>query len=516
MTGLAIICLMVYSQDLEKHVIGGLVKHQEVYPEISSFLNEDDFVHDLNKTIFSLIKNALDNRQTIDKAILSARLKNLGIAFRDNLDPSDYINALSLVQATPKSLLQATKDLKVVTKRREYAEVADNIKRMMLKGGNMSYEEVTNFVDKQLYSKLNSWYSASDAVDLFETMYDRVEALGNNPVDDMGIQTPYPYYNSRYGGFRNGNVYVFCSRPKQGKTSFLDSTAFHMANTMGKKIPTLILDTEMQSDEIQERVLAMLSGVPVWYITTGNWRKVPEYTAKIRNAWKQIGVGNGALARNYMLHHEYVINTPIEQVINKIKRWYYTKVGRGNQAMIVYDYIKITGEAMSEHNKEHQVIGEKVNTLKQLVGKEVTAPLITACQINRSGDNRQQAKDDSSVIAQSDRVLWFASQVSIFRRKTPEEIMVETPAYGTHKLINLESRWQGKDAAGHLDYVKDLEGNLVNNFTNFTVENFQVKEHADAKAMFEVLAGEAHPEPAAPAVNPFEDEPAPGLVGNPE
>ncbi len=500
LTSLGIIRLMVYSQDLEKHVVGGLIKHPDVYPEISQFVSEEDFAYDLNKTIFSLIKSALDNRQTIDKTILSQRLKNLGISFKDNIDSNDYINSLSLVQSTPKSIVQATKDLKTVTCKRAFVEVCDQIKRQMLKGGNMSYDEVVAYVDRNLYSKMNSWYSAGDAVDLFETMMARVEELGNNPVSDMGLQTPYPYYNARYGGFRNGNVYVFCSRPKQGKTSFLDSTAFHMANTMGAKVPTLILDTEMQSDEIQERVLAMISGVPVWYITTGQWRKSEEYTKKIRNAWKVMN------EQKYKLHHEYVINTPIEQIVNKIKRWYYTKVGRGNQCMIIYDYIKITGEAVSEYNKEHQVIGEKVNTLKQLVGKEVTAPLITACQINRSGDNRQQAKDDSSVVAQSDRVLWFASQVSIFRRKTPEEIQTETAPFGTHKLINLESRWQGKDAAGHLDYVKDLEGNLVNNFTNFTVENFQVTEHADAKAMFDVLGGQARPEERPAAPDPFADD----------
>jgi len=498
---------MVYSQDLEKQVIGGLIKHQDSYAEVASFIGEQDFAYDLNRNLFSLIKHALDNKETIDKTILTSRLRNLGITTKDNIDPYEYIDALTLIQVTPKSLVQGVKDLKKVTKRREYVEVADQIKKQMLKGGNMSFDEINTYVDKTLYAKMNSWSGASDSVDLFETMQARVEELGNNPVDDMGIQTPYPYYNNRYGGFRNGNVYVFCSRPKQGKTSFLDATAFHMSNTMKDskgnpiKIPTLILDTEMQSDEIQERVLAMISGVPVWYITTGNWRKVPEYVVKIREAWKVIN------RDKYKLHHEYVINTPIEQIVAKIKRWYYTKVGRGNQAMIVYDYIKITGEAMSEHNKEHQVIGEKVNTLKQLVGKEVTAPLITACQINRSGDNRQQAKDDASVIAQSDRVLWFASQVSIFRRKTPEEINVETPQFGTHKLINLESRWQGKDAAGHLDYVRDLEGNLVNNFTNFTVDNFKVTEHADAKEMYDILGGAVRPM-GQPAPNPFVDEPA--------
>lgn len=496
---------MVYSQDLEKQVIGGLIKHQEVYPEVSQFISEEDFAYDLNKVLFSIIRGALENRQTIDRVILSSRLKNLGISFRDGVDPSDYVTGLSLVQATPQSLIQAVKDLKTVTCRRNFVEVAENIKKRMVKAGNMSYTDIVTYVDKEIYSKINAWHDATDAVDLFETMEARVEELGNNPVDDMGLQTPYPYYNKRYGGFRNGNVYVFCARPKQGKTSFLDSTAFHMGNTMGQKIPTLVLDTEMQTEEIQERILSTISGVPVWYITTGNWRKVPEFVPKIRNAWKLIR------ENKYSMFHNYVINTPIDQIINKIKRWYYTKVGRGNQAIIVYDYIKITGEAMSEHNKEHQVIGEKVNALKALVGKEVKAPLITACQINRAGVNAQQ--DDASVISLSDRVLWFASQVSIFRRKTADEILEETDQFGTHKLINIESRWQGREAAGHLDYVKNLDGDMVNNFTNFTVDNFSVKENADAAEMYRTLEGRQRPQPRPPAENPFEDGPNNGPQG---
>lgn len=505
---------MVYSQDLEKHIVGGLLKHPDVYAEVANYLSLEDFHFDLNSSLFSLQKQALDNKETIDKTILATRLKNLGIGFKDNVDPQEYImEGLAMVQATPKSIIQAVKDLKLITCRRNFCEVADNIKKKMLKGGNMSYEEITSFVDKELYSKMNAWYSASDAVDLFETMYDRIEELGNNPRDDMGLQTPYPCYNAAYGGFRNGNIYVFAARPKQGKTSFLDATAFHIANnTKGpdgkiKKIPTLILDTEMQSEEIQERILSMLSGVPTWYITTGNWRKVPEYEKKIRAAWKQIGNTPGSTLRNYALFHEYVINTPIEQIVNKIKRWYYTKVGRGNQALLVYDYIKLTGETTSDHNKEHQVIGEKVNTLKELIGKDVTAPMMTAVQINRQGVG-DKGKDDSSVISLSDRVLWFASQVSIFRRKTAEEIQEETTRFGTHKLINIESRWQGKDAAGHLDYVKDLEGNLINNFTNFTVKDFSVTENGDAKQMYDVLGGNVQrPAPQNDPDNPFEDGP---------
>jgi hypothetical protein len=59
--------------------------------------------------------------------------------------------------------------------------------------------------------------------------------------------------------------------------------------------------------------------------------------------------------------------------------------------------------------------------------------------------------------------------------------------FGTHKLIPLKTRFQGRDAVGHQDLVRrtfteNNNGNetvserFVNNFLNFRVENFKVTE----------------------------------------
>ena len=59
--------------------------------------------------------------------------------------------------------------------------------------------------------------------------------------------------------------------------------------------------------------------------------------------------------------------------------------------------------------------------------------------------------------------------------------------FGTHKLIPLKTRFQGRDAAGHQDLLRrrtietvngrDVESEkFVNNFLNFRVENFKVQE----------------------------------------
>jgi len=51
---------------------------------------------------------------------------------------------------------------------------------------------------------------------------------------------------------------------------------------------------------------------------------------------------------------------------------------------------------------------------------------------------------------------------------------------GTHKLVPIKTRFQGKDAAGHHDIVQrtfpDESTRWVNNYLNFNVDNFSVDE----------------------------------------
>ena len=164
-----------------------------------------------------------------------------------------------------------------------------------------------------------------------------------------------------------------------------------------------------------------------------------------------------------------------------------THVGRGNPFVLGYDYIKLTGERVGNNWAEHQAIGDKVDKLKKLA-EELNCPIITAIQANRSGENFNRRRggvvDDSSAIAQSDRLQWFASYVGIFRRKTVDELSDDGEEFGTHKLVTLKTRFQGKDAAGHHDLVRRTDENgsvrFENNFLNFNVSNFNVEEAGSA------------------------------------
>ena len=50
---------MIYSNELEQHVLAGLIKYPELFADIDTFIDENDFYEEdsiVNKTIFRIIR----------------------------------------------------------------------------------------------------------------------------------------------------------------------------------------------------------------------------------------------------------------------------------------------------------------------------------------------------------------------------------------------------------------------------------------------------------------------------
>jgi hypothetical protein len=129
-------------------------------------------------------------------------------------------------------------------------------------------------------------------------------------------------------------------------------------------------------------------------------------------------------------------------------------VGRGNDCLIAYDYLKIIEP--DGKRQEYQEMGDRVDFMKKLA-EELDLPILTSCQNNRDGvtaaRDASEIVDDERSIGISDRITHFCSGLWIFRRRTPEEVILDTCDSGTHKLIEVVVREQGRDAAGHLDFI---------------------------------------------------------------
>ena len=460
------------SLQVERHCIGGLIQSPQVFPEVERFLSEKDFTNKIHQVIFSSIKSFLLSNKQLDKILLAQEISNLGISFADNINIFDYIESVSFAQITYKATVEACKELVKLRVLRDIDKVCEDIQRHVQKSVSQDLNRTIVEVDALYGEKTNILNDQIEEVSMFDNLWDLAKETSNNPQEEIGISTPYPEFNRLFGGFRNKNLYIIAARAKAGKSNWIDETAYGISNM--HKIPCLILDTELSTREVQFRSMAARTGVNLWYLETGQWSRNKELYEKVNSSLKDI-------SKNYNVTHFAVGNKKIEEILSIARRWYLKKVGRGQKCLICFDYLKIV--EFTGNKQEYQLMGDKVDALKKL-SEELDCPVLTAVQSNRSGitTNRDVSElvDDESSIGISDRISWYASFVAILRRKVSEEIILDSPESGTHKMIPLVSRWLGRDASGHSDLIlrtfPDGKKKWIKNYINFNIENFKVEE----------------------------------------
>lgn len=483
--------MAIFSLEVEKNCLSSLLKFPDILSEISAFVKENDFFQETHRIIFSIIRARYFDNKKIDKVLVAQEFKNLGIIPKENLEIGDYLEALSYSQVTYPAGIESFKELCHLRICRDLDLMGNNVSEFVNSNKSKTTSELVHGVDSICNKTIDLWTPESEPQDIFADLEQSLLEKAKNPEEEIGLISPFKEFNTLYGGIRSKNgVYAVVSRPKHGKSSFLSYMAKGCV-LMNNSCKALILDTEMTKEISQYRAASSLTNIPMWWLESGQWVKNKEFTHKFNESKHAI-----SQLKN-KVYHLKVANKPIDEICSIIKRWYFKEVGRGGKAIIIYDYIKLTGEKISNNYGEYQIIGDKINMLNE-VGGQIDAPIWVAMQLNRSAED---GRDDSSAISISDRLQWFAAFVAIFRRKRPDEITEDGIEFGSHKLIPLATRFQGKNAPGHHDLVKIPTGKdkykMAINYLNFNVENFRIEERGSLRDVIRVNSCKAKEQPKA-------------------
>ena len=489
---------MIYSYELEQHLIAGLIKHPESYPLVAAFINENDFFDKntiVNRTIFCVLRQSLEASDALDEVLLAQRVQSLNISFEDNINISDYIKALSMRQISKEGVVKAAKELKKITVRREIHDASiDVAKNMKSLSSSASFDEIVGEADKIYNDKINLYEIGSNKPEnLFDEMEDFIEERGNNPIDEFGLMGPHERINDLYDSlFRPGNIAVVVARAGVGKTQFCMDFCTKVS-AINNHVPILHFDNgEMSKEELIIRQCSALSGVPMHLLETGRWRQAgEEVIEKVRSTWEKV--------KDFKFYYYNVAGHSIDSMLNIIRRFYYSEVGRGNPMIFSFDYIKTTYERQNGASS-WETVGRMVDKFKQLIQKELcfngkpAVAMLTSVQSNRLGitNNRssENVVDDESIVSLSDQITQFCSHLFLLRQKTMDEIQSEPDDFGTHKLICLKYRWLGKDVHRALQPVEMPDGSKRKNYINLHMENFSINEKGDLQDMVDHMDSE--------------------------
>jgi len=485
---------MIESKELERHLLAGLIKYPAVYVEVAPFLTELDFCTEssqVHSTIFKILKNCIERGENVDEVVLAQKVKDFNISFEDNIDTGQYISSLGLRKISQEGALNAAKELKKISIRRSIRDAALNVaQKMKIMGSNHTFEEIIEQADS-IYNRQVDFYHINDAPqNIYDSMEEIIEERGDNPQTEFGFMGPHKRLNELYGSLlRPGNISVIVARSGVGKTTFCLDFATKVSQKYNN-VPVLHFDNgEMSQEELTMRQCAALSKVPVHFLETGEWRKNAEFVSKVRSTWKTI--------KDFKFFYYNVAGLGVEEMVNVIRRFYYSKVGRGNKMVFSFDYIKNTEDSTSKNQSEWQTIGNMVTKFKNVIQKEILGDdgpvisMITSVKSNRYGitTNRraENTVDDESVVSLSDRIIQFCSHMFHLRRKTLDQIQEEPEGYGTHILSCLKSRHLGSNHHRAIQPVEMPDGSKRNNYINLNINNFDIEEKGDLQDMVDAL-----------------------------
>lgn len=219
-----------------------------------------------------------------------------------------------------------------------------------------------------------------------------------------------------------------------------------------KNIPTLYLDTEMQKEDQLYRMLASMTKINIRKIEKGMFTQNKEEYKKILEASKTI--------KDIPFYHKNISGKDFPYVLSITKRWIHKNVGFNPDGstkphLIIYDYFKLMDQDSLKVASEHQLMGFQIAALHDFCIKYNT-PVLSFVQLNRDGI----AKEGTDVISQSDRLGWNAVSISLFRRKTSDEIAADGIENGNARLLPLEGRYMDRLDDG--DYINmHIDGSIA-------------------------------------------------------
>jgi len=422
----------------ERSVLAGLYSYGlDAYLDVAPMLSPLSFTDRSNQAVYKCFQHLFDEKKVkqLDESSFFAVAKELGYTWL--IEKREEINHIKSIFNTHILL----DNIPLFSGKIRRLEIARDLRRAMQDSdtqlselqGDETVEHILGIPERCIFD-----FTAQLVRDggneprlISEGMREHIIHRMDNPVEQVGLPSPWPTYNAAIGGgWRRKAVSMIGSRSGVGKSMLADNAAEHLAEL---QVPTLYLDTEMADEDHWYRVGANFADVKINELETGSAGKDPDKRQRVMEMLKRV---EGA-----PFHYLNVSGNAFEETLAIIRRWIHKEVGfnedgRTKDCCIIYDYVKLmSGEDLKFNVQEYQILGFMMTSLHNLAVRN-DVPIFSLIQLNRDGLD----KEDASVVAGSDRVMWLTTNFAIYKPKSDEEIQSGGLEDGTHKLVVIKQR----------------------------------------------------------------------------
>ena len=428
--------------EAELALIGCILWDNRNYEKVSDFLNENHFVDETNKIIFTTIKNLLDKNILVSPITL----KNYLPEDKNNLNKVNYLNQIKDSAPSTQNTFNYAKIIYDLYVKRNLVGIAHNIIQETNSNNNNVVADLIENAENDLYnlsqtgnsdrSFINFGNALQGAVDIISEAYKREGKIA-------GVPTGFKDLDKKLGGLHKSDLIIIAGRPSMGKTALGTNIAFNCAikyleekdEFQNKRIvdggKVAFFSLEMSSEQLATRILAeqtKISGDKMRKaeLNKQDFNKIAKTSSELENL-------------NLIIDDNPVLTIPtLRARARRLKRLH-------DINLIIIDYLQLMSSSSNNRNDGRvQEISEITRGLKS-IAKELNIPVVALSQLSRQveqrEDKRPQLSDlrESGTIEQDSDVVMFIYRESYYLerlepiRKSEEDDM---------KYNERVSRWQ--------------------------------------------------------------------------
>lgn len=379
-----------------------LLDNEVIYINEGVALQPADFYQKEHQLIYEAMLGLRANRKTIDVVTLSNQLTK-----GDHLDVIgwlDYLYDIASFVITTAMVHDYAKIVKEKSILRNILKTCQQISGDVYQ--TQETQEILEHIEKRIFdlTQVNLIDSLKHIKDVLNTRAEEYMDIVDNPEKHelQKVKTHYTSLDALLWGLRPGDLSIIAARPSMGKTSFALNILIRAALQSRKSVA--IFSLEMGAEQIVDRILALISGIPMSRITKGqmdeeDFNKLGEAMSKISDTHIYIDDRGGAA---------------INEMKSKLRR---LKVEKGNLDLVVIDYLQLmSGGGSRFAGNRVQEISEISRGLKELA-RELRIPIIALSQLSRAVEQRADRRPQLADLRESGAIEQDADSVLMLYRE---------------------------------------------------------------------------------------------------
>lgn len=356
--------------EAERSVLGAMLLDTEALHIALARLSTDDFYAQAHADIFQAISRLSAENTPVDTITLADALRK-----RELLDAVGGIQALIVLSESVSLTANIGAYCDIVKEKSTLRRLikASEVVASRAFEANEPVAEIAELAEKSVF-EITSQNHSKGLVAIRDTLNDtltRIEELSKSDKQLTGLTTGFIDIDKKLSGMQKSDFLLLAARPSMGKTALGLNIAYNAA--VKDKARVAIFSLEMSANQLNQRIISSVSGVPLSNIISGQIESSED--------WLKIS-DSIALTAGLDLYIDDTPSISLTELRSKCRRM---QLEHGLD-LVVIDYLQLMTVQSHSENRQQEI--SQISRGLKALAKEMNCPVLSLGQLSRAPELR--------------------------------------------------------------------------------------------------------------------------------